>query len=376
MNQIGERASRVLSGLIAVLLLASVVVAGSKIAYGATNPVYHVEGVFSAAGQGLLPGSDVKVHGVNIGKVSSIRLVEGRARIRMTIEKDESIPVAAQAVIRPKTLFGEKFIDIVPGPTEASGPFLRDEEVIADTLGGFEVERILADLYPILKEVKPEELGTILSELARGGAGVGANVNHALQSLTEFAAGQARNVDDTQRFLDDFAALSDTLAAHADEAVAGTRDAHVALPTINAHADEFTSLLRDATRLTGDLADVLENNESLLTKLATQGGKTLDVVDAQKHRLPAVVVGLRQFLQTLAEAGTGVPYGDGALAKIKLITGGECQPALQDCSGDLPAGYSSNPAKTQSTNASLDALLRKPTRNVSAVRELLQALVR
>ncbi len=374
MTRLNDRAFRILSGLVAVLLAFSTIVLGGKLAYGAANPVYHVEGVFSAAGQGLLPGSDVKIHGVNIGKVSSIKLDKGRARIRLTIKKHESIPVAAEAVIRPKTLFGEKFIDVIPGPTEASGPFLQDEGVITRTQGGFEVERVLTDLYPILKEVKPEELGTILSELARGGAGVGDNVNHALASLTEFASGQARHVADTQRFLDDVAAVSETLAQHADEAVAGVRDAHEALPVINARASEFTDILRDASRLSGDLSDVLESNPNLLRKLVTQGGKTIDVVDAQKQRLPAVVLGLRQFLQTLAEAGTGIPYGDGALAKIKLITGGSCQPALADCSGDLPAGFSSDPRKTQGANAGTGSSLRKPTKGIAAVRELLHGV--
>lgn len=372
MTRISERSYNLLSGLIFVLLLTSTVVAGVKIANGAANPVYHVTGTFSAAGQGLLPKSDVKIHGVNIGTVSSIKLVDGRARIRLTIKKSESIPVDAEAVIRPKTLFGEKFIDIDPGPTEASGPFLEDGDIIKKTLGGFEVEQVLRDLYPILKEINPIELGTILSELADGGSGVGPNVNHALQSLTVFASGQARHVGDTQRFLDNLAALSDTLAAHADQAVAATRDAHEVLPALNANADEFTSLLRNTSRLSGDLADVLENNPNLLTKLVTEGGKTLDVVDAQKQRLPAVVIGLRQFMQTLAEAGTGVPYGDGSLAKIKLILGGTCQQIVSDCSDDLPNGYSTDPTKTQGVRTPLP---HKPTKGVAGIRQLLQGLV-
>jgi phospholipid/cholesterol/gamma-HCH transport system substrate-binding protein len=372
LTRLSERSFRVLSGLIAVLLATSTVVLGGKLAYGASNPVYHVTGTFSSAGQGLLPGSDVKIHGVNIGKVSSIKLVDGRARIRLTIKKSETIPVASEAVIRPKTLFGEKFIDVDPGATEATGPFLRDGDTIKKTQGGFEVERVLTDLYPILKEINPEELGTILDELARGGVGVGSNVNHALQSLTVFASGQAKHVGDTQRFLDDLAALSDTLAAHADEAVAATRDAHDVLPSLNAHASEFTDLLRNTSRLSGDLADVLEANKGLLTKAVTQGGKTLDVVDAQKQRLPAVIIGLRQFLQTLAEAGTGVPYGDGALAKIKLVLGGECQQLLADCSDDLPNGYSTDPTKTQSVKA---PTLPVPTKGIAGLRQLLEGLV-
>jgi phospholipid/cholesterol/gamma-HCH transport system substrate-binding protein len=335
-----ERTRRVLSGLITILLASSVLVGLVKVTAGATKPVYHVSGTFSSAGQGLLSGNDVKVHGVNIGKVSTIKLVDGQARIRLTINEKEKIPRDAKATIRPKTLFGEKFIDIEPGSKEASGPFLRNGDVIKDTVGGFEVERVLTDLYPVLKKIKPSELGTILSTLARGAEGTGGNVNNSIRNLAVIATAQAGNVKETQQFIDDLALLSDTLADHAEETAQGIHDAHDALPTLNSRASEFTSALSSLATLSGDLADLLENNRPLLHKLATEGGKPLEALDAQKNQLPGVVLGLRQFFQTLAESGTGIPYGGGSLAKVKAILGGNsCQPALADCSGDLPKGF-------------------------------------
>ncbi|MEY2397774.1 MAG: phospholipid/cholesterol/gamma-HCH transport system substrate-binding protein [Actinomycetota bacterium] len=376
MRPFTDRQYNAVAGLIFILVAVAVVVLGGKIAYGATDPVYHLQGTFSAAGQGLLSGSDVKIHGVNIGKVSSIKLVKGRALIRLTIHKRESVPTAANAVIRPKTLFGEKFVDIEPGPTEATGPFLKDGGTIRKTQGGFEVERILTDLYPILKEIKPEELSTILDTLARSSEGVAPNVNHALHSLSVFANGQANNVAETERFIDDMALLSDTLNQHADEAVALARDAHEALPSINAHAQEFTDVLKNTARLTGDVADVLEHNQPLLNKLVPEGAKTLNTLDAQKQRLPAVVTGLRQFFETLAEAGTGIPFGDGALAKIKLVFPGGCNPLLADCSGDLPPGTTNDPTKTAGArNPSLLGGLRAPSQGGDALRDLVAGLV-
>lgn len=376
MKRISERAYQALSGILFVLIFASAVLLGTKIAYGATNPVYHVEGTFSSAGQGLLSGSDVKIHGVNIGKVSTIKLIDGQARIRLTIKKDETIPVASQAVIRPKTLFGEKFVDIDPGSAEATGPYLRDGDVIKDTLGSFEVERVLTDLYPVLKEIKPADLGIILDTLARGGEGLGTNVNDTLHNLSVFATGQAGNVAETQRFIDDMAALSDTLANHADQVVKGARDAHAALPQINARADEFTALLHSTSRLSGDLADVLEHNTGLLNKFVPNNKRVLDAVSAQKQRLPAVVVALRQFFETLAEAGTGIPYGDGALAKIKFIAGSDCSPSVSDCSGDLPDGFTADPAQPRSARLpSLLGQLRTPSSGSAAVRDLVAGVV-
>ncbi|HVV37663.1 MAG TPA: MlaD family protein [Acidimicrobiales bacterium] len=377
-----ERTYRVLSGLVAVLLFSSVVVTGAKLASGAAKPVYHVEGTFSAAGQGLLSGSDVKIHGVNIGKVSTIKLVDGRARIRLTIDKSDKIPVDAHAIIRPKTLFGEKFIDIDPGADEATGPFMRDGDTIKHTLGGFELERVLSDAYPILKAVKPEELGTILETLARGGEGTGPNVNHSLQNLAVIATSQAGNVKETEQFVDDLAALSDTLAAKADATAQGIHDAHDVLPVINDRTAEFTGALSDLATLSGDLADVLENNQPLLHKLVTEGGKPLAVIDAQLGQLPKTVVGLRQFLETLAESGTGIPYGSGTVAKIKVLVGGNtCQPALADCSTDLPAGYSVNHAPVLSginagnTVEPTAAPLHPPVKGVKGIRALLRSLL-
>ena len=142
-----------MTGLITLTLAASLIVFGVLVGAGKLAPKYHISGTFSSAGQGLLPGSDVKVHGINIGQVTGVRLVKGKARVGMKIEKGEKVPADSSATIRPKTLFGEKFVDIDPGPNEARGPFLKNGDVIRKTVGGFELERVLND--PPVKCVLP-----------------------------------------------------------------------------------------------------------------------------------------------------------------------------------------------------------------------------
>jgi phospholipid/cholesterol/gamma-HCH transport system substrate-binding protein len=85
MRPVSPRHQNVLSGAIALLLLVSATTIGVKSAFGAYDGGYKVVGSFDAAGQGLLPGSDVKVRGVNVGAVSGIELVDGRARITLRI---------------------------------------------------------------------------------------------------------------------------------------------------------------------------------------------------------------------------------------------------------------------------------------------------
>ena len=221
----------------------------------------------------MLSGSDVKIHGVNIGKVSTIKLVDGRALIRVTIKKSETIPVDARGRHPAE--------DAVRREVHRHRPRRRprrvdrsssDGDTIKDTLGGFELERILSDLYPVLKEIKPERTRHHPRHARPWRRRrTGANVNHEFQNLAAFATGQAGNVRETEQFIDDLAALSQTLADHADEAIAGVRDAHEALPVLNARTDEFTSVLKNTARLTGDVADILEANTPLLQQDRRRG---------------------------------------------------------------------------------------------------------
>ena len=188
------RRFRILTGLTSILFFFSATVLGVKWADGAFKPVYQIEGVFAAAGQGLIQDSDVKIHGVNVGRVAKVRFAEGQALVRMDINAGERIPTSAKAIIRPKTLFGEKFVDIDPGEDEDRGPFLRDEQVIKDTLGGFELERVLAELYPILQAVDPDELSIVLSELVRAGDGLGPTINRTIVNFGTVAAQQQRRL--------------------------------------------------------------------------------------------------------------------------------------------------------------------------------------
>lgn len=309
----------------ALLLFVGAVVMGAKIANGLLKDRYQLEATFAAAGQGLKSQSDVKIHGVNIGRVKRVWLEDGKARVRMDIEQREKVPVAAKAVIRPKTLFGEKFVDIDPGTTEGTGPFLGDEDQIKDTLGGFELERVLTDLYPILKAVKPEQLATVISTLAGGGEGEGPAINRQLENFEKLARIQADHAADTQQFLTDLANLADELGGRGDDIIAGARDLNAALPTLNESADELAIFLEQGARLAGDAADVLENNKPLLRKAVTEGGKAIQILYDERSQIGPLVQGIRQFVQLLAEVGR-IPFGDGTnLAAIKMVLGEDCQ---------------------------------------------------
>ena len=176
---------------------------------------------------------------MNIGEVRNIRLVDGDAQVTLRIHDGEQVPADASAVIRPKTLFGEKFVDIDPGPAEETGPFLADGDRIENTLGGFELEEVLSDVYPLLKAIDPAELMTVLGELADGGAGLGEEINRSIVNGEKLTTLFADNSELTRQFLTDLAALSGQLASSSDDVLAVADAGNIALPTLNDNEDDL-----------------------------------------------------------------------------------------------------------------------------------------
>lgn len=73
----------------------------------------------------LATESDVRIAGVPVGKVKTLRLDPSSRRTLATIELDDEhapVPVTTRAILRQKTLLGESYVELRPG----GGPMLED----------------------------------------------------------------------------------------------------------------------------------------------------------------------------------------------------------------------------------------------------------
>ncbi|MEQ1786628.1 MAG: MlaD family protein [Acidimicrobiales bacterium] len=343
MPTLTERRQHVLTGAIAILLLVAAITIGVKASFGAYDGGYRLVGTFDAAGQGLLPGSDVKVRGVNIGQVRRIDLIDGAARITLTIHDDQEVPEGALATIRPKTLFGEKFVDIDPQHAPPGAEPLQDGDVLTNTEGGFELERVLADTFPLLQAIDPAELTTVLGELAAAGDGLGEDINRTIVNSDALAEVFADNAANTEQILTDLALLSDALADQADSILGIAESANIALPTVNDNEDDLIALLEQTGRLSNDVADLLEANEPFVRATLVDGSRTVQLLYDQRGQVIPLVVGLRQYVQTLSSV-IRIDVGDGTLmAAVKGLLGTQAC-GVVPCAGAGAATATAPPA--------------------------------
>src|SRR5437588_662445 len=175
-------------------------------------------------GNQLVVPADVKLQGILVGRVSGVHVTGDQAVMTLQIDKSKikQIPADVEARILPKTLFGEKFVDLVipnggsnEAPLKAGGVIQQDRSKTA-----IELQTVFKDLVPLLRALKPAELSIALSNLAEAlhnrGEALGKNLelvntyftrfnkdlpnfNHDISGLADFASNYADATPDLQR---------------------------------------------------------------------------------------------------------------------------------------------------------------------------------
>lgn len=87
---------------------------------------YQIKVPFNEATQ-LAEQSDVRISGVNVGKVQDITLAPNGKQALATVDIDDKyapLPRTTRAILRTKTLLGETYIELTPG--DRNGPRLED----------------------------------------------------------------------------------------------------------------------------------------------------------------------------------------------------------------------------------------------------------
>lgn len=291
-----ERISRnqqAVVGVVATLVLALAVTVAMKAAFGAYDPGYTLTARFGEAGQNLDTQSDVKIRGVNVGRVTGIDVGEdGRAVVTLHLDPGTEVPRTSVAAIRPISIFGPKFVDLVPGEGEGRGPYYESGDEIARTETALELSDVLGHADELLRAVDPHDLTVILRTFADGLDGLEGPLSRSIRDARTVLQATLDSTPDRHRLLDAMAALSGELADRGRTVVAIADNFHPTAETLSSHEEELAGLLDGTARLSRDLADVLNDNRSVLGP-ATAAGADLSHVTAGE--LPGLV-GYLQFV--------------------------------------------------------------------------------
>ena len=257
------------------------------------------------AGNQLQEASDVKIRGVIVGEVRDVKADLDGATITLAINPQylPEIPDNVSARLLPKTLFGERFVSLVPPANPSTKP-LADGAVIGQdrTRDAIELQKVIDDLLPLLQAVPPQDLSYTLGAVADALRGRGDRLGENLVSTGAYV-GQINTVlPQLQADISGLADVSDTYNSAADDLLAVLDNLSITNTTIVDQAEQlkrtFTVVGSSAT--TG--AQFLEQNESSLISLAESSRPVLGVFAKYSPEYPCLLNGLTRFDPMISEA--------------------------------------------------------------------------
>lgn len=279
--------------------VATICVAGVGVAAAAphlSGPALHAMTIRFPSASGLVAGSDVLEAGSKVGGIESITPLQNQQASVVIQVEDSHWPLhrGLQADIRPKSLLGEKYVDLHDGPK--SNPPYDTTQVLQAPADSVPVE--LDQFINSLDGDTRSALKILLNDLGAGVAGEGLNLNHAIQTGRDNLAHLAvtgQTLDNRDPDLDRILVGLDGLLAKITQDDQLTQmsqlidNGKATLDAVEAEQQSFSRSFADAE------VALQEANVSFDTVVGNLR-RTLDVA-------PALLANVRDESQLLADAG-------------------------------------------------------------------------
>ena len=252
----------------------------------------------------LVVGHSVQIADVSVGTVTDIDLVDNRrARVTMSIESDQQLPVGTSAALSKTSLLGEQYIELRLPDTDTpviEQRMLQPGDEIGETLITADFETVTERAIEFLGAVSADDIGTITATGARGLGGRGDDLNRLLGELTTVVSDLDDQRLEIARTIDGFAQLGRDLADGDDQVVTLIDDLSGASVTLARNRQRIIGALRgirDMTQVTNRtilaehtdaLVSTIQDLDPILSTLAGQRPLLEDVMDAVNDMLPAL----------------------------------------------------------------------------------------
>ena len=331
-----------ISGALGRRLVASVLLAGLVAAWlgqpGPHRKQITVE--FARAGLNVRPGDEVRVRGVPVGTISSIDVDRETYTANYTLSVDPDAPIAPDttATLVPKTLFGDKYVELQGAPADAEHLGDGAHIPLGRTSAPSEVQEVLDRLEPVLAEVDPVTFANVVASLAEGLDGAGADIASLVDALPDALATLTANQQDLGRIFRAVPGIAGTLEERADQLVQVAESFGTLATTIDENEDELVRFVTSTADLSARAAELLTTEEVRLTRILDDAFTVVDLVAEQPDALPTLLDGLPVFVNGLA-AATSSGYFKAPIASFGvLIPAVDSKGALGEAGGGAGFG--------------------------------------
>ena len=258
----------------------------------------------------LLPGSDVKVRGILVGSVEDITSTGDGADLRLRLDpsKAETLPRNVTVRMLPKTLFGEKYVDLLL-PADPSSAHLTAGTVIAEdqTKSTLEIDQALDDLLPLLRTVPPVELNHTLTALATALSGRGEQLGQTIDQLDHYLRRFNPELPRLGHDMASLGAVTATYAQAADPLLRMLRNLTVTSRTIVDQRQQLAAFLGDVTGAADQTRDLFARNAHDLVAVNSVNRRVIALLARYSPEYRCFITGYKKLIPRIHDAVPNTP---------------------------------------------------------------------
>ena len=255
-----------LIGLATVGVLLAIVAISIGFFRGSFTKTVPVTVVSERAGLVMNADAKVKLHGAQVGSVESIEsLPDGRAKLILAMDPSylELIPANVRVDIASSTVFGSKFVELIP-PPDPSPQALASGQLLDAGHVTVEINTVFEQLSTVLQKIEPTKLNETLGALATAMDGRGDQIGQMLSDFDGFLA----KIDPSLPTME--------------------HEITVAPQVFNAYADaapDLVATLDATTRMSETLVDEQHNLDALLISVIGLADTGTDVIGGNRQAI-------------------------------------------------------------------------------------------
>ncbi|MFD4259878.1 MCE family protein [Streptomyces sp. NPDC058534] len=298
---LGHRSAGVVFLLVPALLIWLAVAVYDK-EFTDSDPVVVETG---SAGNQMHPGAEVKLRGVVVGEVRAIDATGAGARLTLAMKPGslDHVPSDVRAQMLPTTLFGERFVALVPPENPSAEPLAAGAVVPQDrSANAIELQQVLDNVLPMLTAVQPQKLAATLSAVSQALEGRGERLGETLSLLDEHLEEFNPNLPALNRDLKELVKVSHVYADAAPDIITALTDFTTTSGTLAEQEAELAATLGATTRTSEDVTAFLRKNRDNIIRLSATSRPTLELLAEYSSAFPCTLRALAEFVPAMDKA--------------------------------------------------------------------------
>jgi phospholipid/cholesterol/gamma-HCH transport system substrate-binding protein len=315
--------------------LALLLAAGLVVVFRATETINRTNVVaYFENTNGIYVGDDVRILGVNVGRIESIEPQPERVKVAFWYDSKYKVPADVKAAILSPTLVTARAIQLTPVYT--TGPVLEDDAVIPQERTAVPVEwdQVRQQLEKLAETLQPTEpggvapLGSLINTTAENLRGQGANIRDTVIKLSQAFSALGDRSTDIFSTVKNLAILVSALQDSTDVMRQLNQNLASVTGLLADSPDEVGDAVRDLNAAVGEVQSfVAENREALGTTSDKLAGVTqalndsLDDVKQFLHVAPNTLQNYVNIWQPAQGAVSSVPMINNFANPISFLCG-------------------------------------------------------